>query len=97
MNEALLEEFVAWREGKAQAQQDLSPRAFLDERENELNKRRISEAVTILANAESHLEYKAPTRDWAQTTLTDIRRALIGDRDVVIDQTISGVQRVEIL
>lgn len=49
IDEAMLGNFVAWREARAGEFVDLSPRAYLDELENDANRIRVQEAVNLLA------------------------------------------------
>lgn len=95
IEEAQLEEFMAWREARAQAEVDLSPRAYLAELENEANRRRIQEAVNILVQMRdvypSDYDGREATLAIEQLRNNALRAfdKLIGDRDIIIDSTLT--------
>ena len=97
IEESHLEEFVAWREARAQAEVDLSPRAYLAELENEANRRRIEDAVNILGGVDGVFPSDMDVVDFAQGVLDVAKnalRALVGDRDIIIDQQFNGKAKV---
>ena len=100
IEESQLEEFVAWREAKSRSEVDLSPRAYLAELENEANRRRIQEAVNILAQMRDVYPSDYDGRE-ATLAIEQLRNEalrafdkLIGDRDIIIDQQFNGKAKV---
>lgn len=96
IDEAMLGNFVAWREARAGESIDLSPRAYLDELENDANRVRIQEAVNLLAPMKDVYpsEYGGQEATNVIKEMRDVAlRAfdvLVGDRQIMIDSKLTG-------
>lgn len=93
IEESQLEEFVAWREAKSRSEVDLSPRAYLAELENEANRRRIEDAVNILASLTNTYPSDMEEPDLARHTLDTAQnafRALTEGVRYEIDRQLNG-------
>lgn len=110
IEEALLNDFIEWREARASNDVDLGSSAFLREREDMDNRRRIEEALAILApthdayasdfigdDPKSQNEFLIDgeaVMQWAQNIFQALHNTLAGDREIIIDASVIGDVKV---